>query len=195
MSDQLQPIIVIYFVVINVVTFIVYGIDKWKARHDQWRIPEAILLGLAFIGGSIGACMGMHVWHHKTLRKRFQYGVPLILLIQIALILFVSCRCRQVAELPVSADAHRYEPEHSADVFLLMYDKEVGKQPLLKAIEQYHCAIVYDYHTINGMALKKPADKTLEETMQFFRQVKGVLSVEYDHIYRLDDPVVRTVTE
>lgn len=195
MCDQLQPIIVKYLVVINVVTFIVYGIDKWKARHAKWRIPEAILLGLAFIGGSIGACTGMHVWHHKTLHKRFQYGVPLILLIQVALILFVSCRCRQVAELPVAAEVHRYEPEHSDQVFLLMYDKKIGKQPLLKAIEQYHCEIVYDYHTINGMALKKPADKTLEETMQFFRKVKGVLSVEYDHIYRLDDPVVRTETE
>lgn len=113
MCDQLQPIIVKYLVVINVVTFIVYGIDKWKARHAKWRIPEAVLLGLAFIGGSIGACMGMHVWHHKTLHKRFQYGVPLILLIQVAFILFVSCRCRQVAELSVAAEVHRYEPDRA----------------------------------------------------------------------------------
>ena len=58
-----------------------------------------------------------------------------------------------------------------------------------KAIKEYKCEIVYDYGMINGMALKKPEDKTLEETMQYFRGVKGVLTVEYDHIIRLTDPV------
>ena len=79
--------------------------------------------------------------------------------------------------------------EHSPSVLLVMYDAEVGKQPLLEAIKEYGCEIVYDYHMINGMALKKPDDKTLDETMQHFRQVKGVLTVEYDHIYHLTDPV------
>ena len=70
-----------------------------------------------------------------------------------------------------------------------MYDAEVGKQPLLEAIKEYGCEIVYDYHMINGMALRKPDDKTLDETMQHFRRVKGVLTVEYDHVYHLTDPV------
>ena len=80
-------------------------------------------------------------------------------------------------------------PEHSPNVFLVMYDTEIGKEPLLKAIKEYKCEIVYDYGIINGMALKKAEDKTLEETMQYFKNVKGVTNVEYDHIIRLTDPV------
>ena len=70
-----------------------------------------------------------------------------------------------------------------------MYDEKVGKEPLLQAIKDYKCEIVYDYNIISGMALKKPDDKTLEETMQYFRKVKGVTTVEYNHIIRLTDPV------
>lgn len=79
--------------------------------------------------------------------------------------------------------------EHSPNVFLIMYDAEVGKESLLKAIKDYQCEIVYDYGIINGMALKKPEDKTLEETMQYFKTVKGVTNVEYDNVIRLTDPV------
>ena len=58
-----------YLIVINIVTFLVYGIDKWKAKQGSWRISEATLLILAVIGGSIGALLGMKIWHHKTLHK------------------------------------------------------------------------------------------------------------------------------
>ena len=58
-----------YLIVINVVTFLVYGIDKWKAKPGSWRISEATLLILAVIGGSIGALLGMKIWHHKTMHK------------------------------------------------------------------------------------------------------------------------------
>ena len=70
-----------------------------------------------------------------------------------------------------------------------MYDAEVGKQPLLDAIKKVKAEVVYDYNIITGMALRKPADRTLEATMDYFRKVKGVVSVEYDHVYRLTDPV------
>ena len=81
-----------YLIVINIVTFLVYGIDKWKAKQGSWRISEASLLILAVIGGSIGALLGMRVWHHKTMHKKFKYGLPLILLVQIALIyLILDC--------------------------------------------------------------------------------------------------------
>ena len=78
--------------VINVVTFLVYGIDKVKAKQGSWRISEATLVILAVIGGSIGAFLGMKVWHHKTMHKKFKYGLPLILLAQMSLIylLFVN---------------------------------------------------------------------------------------------------------
>ena len=81
-----------YLIVINVVTSLVYGIDKWKAKQGSWRISEATLLILAIIGGSIGALLGMKVWHHKTMHKKFKYGLPLILLVQTALIyLILDC--------------------------------------------------------------------------------------------------------
>ena len=80
--------ILYYLAAINVITFLVYGIDKLKAKKGKWRIPEATLLLLAIVGGSIGAWMGMKVWHHKTMHKKFKYGVPLILMIQIGLYLY-----------------------------------------------------------------------------------------------------------
>lgn len=78
-----------YLLAINVAAFLVYGIDKLKAKHAKWRISEATLLLLAAVGGSIGAWLGMKVWHHKTLHMKFRYGVPLILLLQIALIAYL----------------------------------------------------------------------------------------------------------
>ena len=77
-----------YIVVINLVSFMMFGIDKYKARRGQWRISEATLLAVAAIGGSIGAWMGMKVWHHKTLHSKFRYGVPIILLVHIALMAY-----------------------------------------------------------------------------------------------------------
>ena len=83
-------VLLYYLIVINVVTFLVYGIDKWKAKQSKWRISEATLLLLAIIGGSVGAWLGMKTWHHKTMHKKFKYGLPLILLAQIALIALTS---------------------------------------------------------------------------------------------------------
>ena len=77
----------IYLTVINIVAFFLYGIDKWKARHDKWRITEARLLWIAVAGGSIGALLGMKVWHHKTKHNKFRFGLPAILILQIAAIL------------------------------------------------------------------------------------------------------------
>ena len=81
-----------YLIVINVVTFLVYGIDKVKAKRGYWLISEVTLLMLAVIGGSIGALLGMKVWHHKTMHKKFKYGLPLILLAQIALLVYLAQR-------------------------------------------------------------------------------------------------------
>ena len=99
---------IIYILIcINVVTFLVYGIDKWKAKQGSWRISEASLLLLAVIGGSIGALLGMQVWHHKTMHKggtfdvdnivggyQFKYGLPLIVLAQVALIYLINQNLR-----------------------------------------------------------------------------------------------------
>lgn len=79
----------LYLLLINLVTFVAYGIDKYKAKHDKWRIPEATLLWLAALGGSLGAWAGMQVWHHKTLHRKFRFGVPAIILLQIALAVYL----------------------------------------------------------------------------------------------------------
>ena len=78
-----------YLFAINIVSFFLYGIDKYKAKKGQWRISEATLLTMAAIGGSIGAWAGMRLWHHKTMHKKFKYGIPLIIIMQIALMAYL----------------------------------------------------------------------------------------------------------
>ena len=85
----MAKVLIYYLMVINIVTFLVYGLAKIKAKQGSWRISEATLLIFAVIGGSIGAMLGMKVWHHKTMHKKFKYGLPLILLGQIALIYLI----------------------------------------------------------------------------------------------------------
>ena len=123
-SEQMIPlkhlhVVLIYLVAINMVTFFMYGIDKAASKRGQnqtrlsiaerqqtrtkskWRIRETALLGLAVLGGSIGAWLGMKVWHHKTQHKggnrdidnivggyQFKYGVPAIIIVQLALIVY-----------------------------------------------------------------------------------------------------------
>ena len=79
----------IYLLIINIIAFIMYGIDKWKAHRKQWRISEKMLLFLAVIGGSAGALAGMYIFNHKTLHKKFTIGVPLILVIQVMIFICI----------------------------------------------------------------------------------------------------------
>lgn len=83
----MTKILFIYLAIINVLTFCLYGIDKRRAIRSRWRISEATLLWMAVLGGSLGAWLGMRVWHHKTQHKKFQYGIPLIIIAQIAVAL------------------------------------------------------------------------------------------------------------
>lgn len=85
-------IILPYLVVINVATFFTYGLDKWKAKRSKWRIREAALLTLAVLGGSIGAWLGMKVWHHKTQHKKFRVGIPIIIFVQAIIIWYFFFR-------------------------------------------------------------------------------------------------------
>ncbi len=84
----MKYLLLFHLVAVNVVTFFVYGIDKWKAKKSKWRIRETALLGLAVLGGSIGAWLGMKVWHHKTQHKKFRYGVPAIIIVQFLLMAY-----------------------------------------------------------------------------------------------------------
>ena len=90
--DITQDLVGCCLTVVNAVAFIMYGIDKYRARNAKWRIPEATLLMLAVVGGSVGAWLGMKAWHHKTRHGKFRYGVPAILLLQIvvATLLYVN---------------------------------------------------------------------------------------------------------
>ena len=81
-------VVLAYFITVNVLSLVLFGIDKWKAKHDKWRISEATLLSVTAIGGSIGAWVGMKVWHHKTMHKKFKYGIPLVMVLQFVLLLF-----------------------------------------------------------------------------------------------------------
>ncbi len=82
----------LYLAIINLTAFIIMGIDKHKATHQKWRIPEKTLFLFAAIGGSIGGIAGIYAFRHKTLHKKFTLGFPAILIVQIAIgILIYIC--------------------------------------------------------------------------------------------------------
>ena len=83
-------IILYYLLAVNIATFFLYGIDKYKAKKGRWRISEATLLLMAVIGGSIGAWAGMRLWHHKTMHKKFKYGIPIIIILQVTIAVYLQ---------------------------------------------------------------------------------------------------------
>ena len=94
--------LIVYLIGINVLTFLIYAIDKWKARKGKWRIPEDTLIWLAIAGGSVGALLGMYLFRHKTQHRKFTLVVPAILLIQAALAYFFLLRYHRSDQLHVS---------------------------------------------------------------------------------------------
>lgn len=81
--------ILIYLIIINIMSFILYGLDKRKAVHHRWRIPERTLIGSAVLGGGIGAYIGMWVFHHKTKHPKFVIGVPVIIIIEAVIVVLL----------------------------------------------------------------------------------------------------------
>lgn len=79
-------------IAVNVITFVVYGVDKLKAKKGKWRVPEAALLLLAIVGGSVGAWCGVKVWHHKTMHVKFKYGIPLITAMHAVLLVYLMTK-------------------------------------------------------------------------------------------------------
>ena len=79
----MRMMLIYYLLAVNVLTFIVYGVDKWKACRGRWRVPEATLMGLAALGGSVGAWLAMQLFRHKTQKKKFRYGVPALFSVHI----------------------------------------------------------------------------------------------------------------
>ncbi len=87
---MLTQIILVYLIIINAAAFLLMLIDKQKAKRSAWRIPEATLMGVAALGGSIGAIAGMYVFRHKTRHVKFFLGLPAILIIQIGLVIWIG---------------------------------------------------------------------------------------------------------
>ena len=85
----MMNIILGYLLAVNIASFLLYGIDKYKAKKGKWRVSEATLLMMAVIGGSIGAWAGMRLWQHKTMHKKFKYGIPVIIILQVALAVYL----------------------------------------------------------------------------------------------------------
>lgn len=91
----MKEIILLYLLIINAIAFLLMLVDKYKARKNLWRIPEATLMTSAALGGSIGALLGMYTVRHKTRHPKFTVGIPLILAAQIILCMFVYIRTKQ----------------------------------------------------------------------------------------------------
>ena len=75
-----------YLILLNLYTWVQFGIDKWKALNNYWRVPEKVLLVTAAAGGSLGALIGMKMFHHKTKKKKFSVGIPIFLAIHVIVI-------------------------------------------------------------------------------------------------------------
>lgn len=84
------PLLLFYLVTINALGFLIMLADKEKAKKRLWRIPEATLLTVAALGGSIGCLAGMKVFHHKTRKPKFYIGIPVILALQLIFGVIVS---------------------------------------------------------------------------------------------------------
>ena len=84
---KLSDFFVLYLVLINLAAFCLFGIDKWKARHQKWRIPEKTLFLAAGLGGSFGAGLAMRVFRHKTKHRSFTIGIPMIFLVHCVLVI------------------------------------------------------------------------------------------------------------
>lgn len=87
--NTIEPVILLYLIIINAAAFLLMLVDKLKAKRGAWRIPEATLMGVAAIGGSVGALAGMYTFRHKTRHLKFTLGIPVILIVQIALVILL----------------------------------------------------------------------------------------------------------
>ena len=173
--------VILYLFALNVVTFVLYGIDKYKARRSRWRIPEAVLLGLAVVGGSVGAWLGMIVWHHKTLHKKFRYGIPLILALQIAL-LIVFCFMRPGRKCNPDIMAAHYE-EHHTEM------EELHRYVQTAIADSFGVTLEFDGNQLERFYVKGPdklyltySDEKAREREDSVMAIVGLTQEEYDNI-------------
>ena len=102
---QFYHFVIIYYLFVNVLAFFLYFLDKKKAEASDWRIPERTLIFFAALGGALGAYAGMHIWHHKTRKVKFQIGVPVWFCIHLVLICFVTWQNNHLVITKYQVDA------------------------------------------------------------------------------------------
>jgi len=88
--NELSRVVLLWLAAINAAGFLMMGLDKWKAKRGAWRIPEKTLFAAAFLGGTVGIMAGMKTFRHKTRHGQFKYGLPVLLLGQIAVVILYS---------------------------------------------------------------------------------------------------------
>ena len=92
MNAAVRTALLVWLAGVNVVTFALYGIDKYRAKKGRWRIPERTLLLLPLLGGSVGGILGMAAFHYKTRHWYFRVGLPAMFLLQAALAVYLAAR-------------------------------------------------------------------------------------------------------
>lgn len=85
-KNQIQEYIWIYLILVNVMSFLTFFIDKRRSKNRAYRISESFLITISIIGGSLGSILGMKIFHHKTKKAKFKFGLPLVLLLNIGCI-------------------------------------------------------------------------------------------------------------
>ena len=85
-----MPALLIYILLINIIGFVTFGIDKFKAKNNMWRISEFTLMLLALLGGGVGCFLGMRIFHHKTRHTLFTVGIPVLIAINIIFLLLLK---------------------------------------------------------------------------------------------------------
>lgn len=89
---SLEMYVICYLCAINIIGFVLMGLDKWKAKHKKWRIAEKTLFLVGIVGGSPGCWLGMYIFRHKTKHWQFVVGMPIIFIVQAAVILFLTSK-------------------------------------------------------------------------------------------------------
>lgn len=90
--NELTRAVLLWLAAINAAGFLLMGLDKWKAKRNAWRIPEKTLFTAALLGGTVGVIAGMKTFRHKTRHNSFRLGMPVLLLAQVAVIVYCTLR-------------------------------------------------------------------------------------------------------
>ncbi len=180
-----ETVTLIYLVSVNIITFFMFGIDKWKAKRSRWRIPEATLLAMAAIGGSLGAWLGMKVWHHKTLHKKFRFGIPLILIVQIALLFFCACRTANSPTLSAYQTEQEYISGLADKVWTFSKEHPQGFTLDIRTMKEPKEGIAVSYAATQNCCSRNQLDSVINHALQNDGYVGGWYNSQ-DSLYYFD---------